>query len=83
MILLARCNRRATVIVALRGLLVLGAIGAIGRPSWAALLIVGALAVALFALEKGWKKQSDVHHPEGCATLFANPNDAKSNTRRH
>jgi Ca2+/Na+ antiporter len=56
---LARKNRRAAVVMALRVFLVLGVIGAIGHPSVTLVVALGVVAVVYFLIERLWPKRSD------------------------
>lgn len=58
-IVLARPNRRVTVIISLRTVVVLGVIGAISHPSLVVLVVVGALTATWIALERFWEKPPD------------------------
>lgn len=83
MIALARRNRRATVIVALRAFLALGVIGAIGRPGVRALVAVGVIAVVLFLVEKLWKKEPAMLHIEGPDSPLPKPEEPASAHKSH
>jgi hypothetical protein len=51
---LARQNRRAAVVMALRVFLVLGVIGAIGHPSVTLVVALGVVAIVYFLIERLW-----------------------------
>jgi hypothetical protein len=61
---LARRNRRATVVMSLRVLLLLGVLGAIGHPSVAMVAFLGVVALLYFLVERLWPKHSNLSVPD-------------------
>jgi hypothetical protein len=82
-IVLARRNRRITIIIALRAILALLAIGAVIRQSLAALVAAGVVGVVLFLVGRYWNSGSAEKEPENTNSLMGQPNDPQSIDKLH
>lgn len=75
---LARRNRRATVVTALRAFLGLLVVGALAQWSLPGLIAAGATAVVLLLLEKLWKKKPPTVDLEALVSHFTEPTQPPS-----
>jgi F0F1-type ATP synthase assembly protein I len=81
-IFLTRRNRRSTVIMALRGLVGLGVVGALSHPTGTAFITVGLIGLVLVLLERFWKDGQTPPHEQQVQALFDRDNPA-STTKSH